>query len=106
MTKKVMITAAALGFAALTFGVSTAALAQPPYWAPAHGWRAHAHAPAPRYYYAPRPVYLVPAPRVYYTPPPVAYYPAPVYAPVPVVPAAPAPAYPTGGVSIRLHFPL
>jgi hypothetical protein len=104
MLKKILITTAALGFGALAFGVSTAALAHPPYWAPAHGWRAHAYTPAPRYYHAPRPVYVAPAPRVYYAPPPVAYYPAPVYAPVPVAPAAPA--HPTGGVSIRLHFPL
>jgi hypothetical protein len=104
--KKILITAAAVGLAGVTFGFANAALAAPPYWAPAHGWRAH------HYYYAPRPVYVVPAPRVYYAPPPpVAYYPvpvpAPVYRPVPVYPAAPAyPAGPTGGISIRLNFPL
>ena len=104
LKRKILITAAALGFAAVAFGVSNAALAAPPYWAPAHGWRAHHH--HPHHYYAPRPVYVVPAPRVYYAPPPVAYYPvpAPVYRPVPVVPAYPA--GPTGGISIRLNFPL
>jgi hypothetical protein len=104
MLKKLLITAAALGFAAVTVVFSTAALAQPPYWAPAYGWRAQAYAPVP-YYYRPRPVYVVPAPRVYYAPPPAMYYPAPVYRPVPVYPAAPA--YPAApGISIRLNFPL
>ena len=104
LKRKIAITVAALGLAAVTFGVSNAALAAPPYWAPAHGWRSHHH-----YYYAPRPVYVVPAPRVYYAPPPPVAYPvpAPVYRPVHVVPAAPAyPAGPVGGISIRLHFPL
>ena len=73
MLKKSLVAAALLT-------LSGAALAQPPHWAPAHGWRAK-HAPAPRYvvhrpavvhhYYrpAPRPVYVVhrapPPPPVY-----------------------------------------
>ena len=103
MLKKMLLvvgtTAAALGFSGF-------ALADPPYWAPAHGRRAHHHH---GYYYAPRPVYVVPAPRVVYAPPPpvaypyyaapVVYPPVPVYRPMPVYPAAP-------GVSIRFNFPL
>src|SRR5436309_3526217 len=99
MLKKILLAATALGF-------SGAALADPPHWAPAYGWRAHHHR---HYYYGPRPVYVVPAPRVVYAPPPPVAYPyyaapvvvrpAPVYAPAPVYPAAP-------GVSIRFNFPL
>ena len=89
MLKKMLIT---IGAAAATLG-SGLALANPPYWAPAHGWRAHHAAPRPYYYgYAPRPVYVMPAPRSVYAPPPPVVY--PYY-------AAPVP-----GVSIRLHFPL
>ena len=94
--------------AAATLGFAGGALADPPYWAPAYGWRAH-HSHPRYYYYAPRPVYVVPAPRVVYAPPPPVAYPyyaapvvvrpAPVYAPAPVYPAAP-------GVSIRFNFPL
>ena len=105
MLKKVLVaastTAAALGFSGF-------ALADPPHWAPAHGWRAHpyyAHyAHYARHYYAPRPVVVVPAPRVVYAPPPPVaypYYAAPV-AVQPAVPVYPAPA----GVSIRFNFPL
>src|SRR5881398_3806796 len=97
MLKKVLVaastTAAALGFSGF-------ALADPPHWAPAHGWRAHPYyAHYARHYYAPRPVVVVPAPRVVYAPPPPVAYPyyaapvvvrpAPVYRPVPVYPAAP-----------------
>ena len=99
MLKKILLATVALGFSGF-------ALADPPYWAPAHGWRAHHHH---GYYYAPRPVYVVPAPRVVYAPPPpvaypyyaapVVYPPVPVYRPMPVYPAAP-------GVSIRFNFPL
>jgi hypothetical protein len=79
MLKKLLLAAAALGF-------SGAALAHPPHWAPAHGYRAHHH-----YYPAYRPVYVVPAYR------PVYVVPRPVY----------APAYPIApGISIRLNFPL
>ena len=99
MLKKILVvastTAAALGFSGL-------ALADPPHWAPAHGWRGH-HYYAP-HYYAPRPVVVVPAPRVVYAPPPPVaypYYAAPV-AVAPAVPVYPAPA----GVSIRFNFPL
>jgi len=94
MLKKTLFIAAALGF-------SSAALADPPHWAPAHGWRAkhkhhrHYYAPPP-VYVAPRPVYVVPAPRVVYAPPPAPVY----YAP------PPQPMYPAPGVSIRLHLPL
>ena len=104
MLKKTLIT---IGAAAATLG-SGLALANPPYWAPAHGWRSHhqeyyAHYRAPYYAYAPRSVYVVPAPRVVYAPPPPVaypYYAAPVVVrPVPVYPAAP-------GVSIRFNFPL
>ena len=98
--------------AAVTLGFSTAVLADPPRWAPAHGWRDH-HGRyehddhdyyehyRPRYYaYAPRPVYVVPAPRIVYAPPPapVVYAPAPVY--------RPAPAYVEPSLSIRFDFPL
>jgi len=95
MLKKVLVAAAALGFSGF-------ALADPPHWAPAHGWRAH-HYYAP-HYYAPRPVVVVPAPRVVYAPPPPVaypYYAAPVVV-RPAVPVYPAPA----GVSIRFNFPL
>src|SRR5438874_11280084 len=99
MLKRLLLAATALT-------ASTAALADPGYWAPAHGWRAH-HA-RPYFYYAPRPVYVVPAPRyVYAPPPPVAYpyYAAPVVVrPVPVYP--PAAVYSAPGVSFRLDFPL
>jgi hypothetical protein len=100
MLKKILLASLALGFSGF-------ALADPPHWAPAHGWRAK-HYPH-GYYYAPRHVYVVPAPRVVYAPPPPVAYPyyaapvvvrpAPVYRPVPVYPAAP-------GVSIRFNIPL
>ena len=104
MLKKALLilagTAAALG--------STAVLADPPHWAPAHGWRAkhwdreyHEHYRPHYYAYAPRPVYVVPAPRVVYAPPP----PPVVYAPAPVV-VHPAPIYADPSISIRLNFPL
>ena len=102
MLTKVLLTAAALGF-------SGAALAHPPHWAPAHGYRAHhdyyrPYVVAPRaVYVAPRPVYVVPAPRVVYAAPPApVVYPAPVYA----APAYPAPVYGNPGVSIRFNLPL
>jgi len=60
--------------------VSGVALAHPPHWAPAYGYRAnHYRQPQLRYYYPP-------APHV-------------VYRPVPVYPVAP-------GIVIRLRFPL
>ena len=93
MLKKIVVAAAALGFSGF-------ALADPPHWAPAHGYYRHHH----HYYYAPRPVIVVPAPRVVYAPPPPVaypYYAAPV-AVAPAVPVYPAPA----GVSIRFNFPL
>jgi len=61
MLKKSLVAAALLT-------LSGAALAQPPHWAPAHGWRAK-HAPV-RHYVAPRPAvvhhYYRPAPRPVY----------------------------------------
>jgi hypothetical protein len=105
MLKKTLIT---IGAAAATLG-SGLALADPPYWAPAYGWRAH-HRHG-YYYVPPRPVYVVPAPRVVYAPPPPVVYPyyaapvvvrpAPVYPPAAVVAAPIAP-----GVSVRFSFPL
>ena len=74
LKRKILITAGAFGLAAATFGFANAALAAPPYWAPAYGYRSHYYVPRP--VYVPRLVYVVPAPRVYYAPPPVAYYPA------------------------------
>ena len=80
MLKKLLLATAALGF-------SGAALAHPPHWAPAYGYRAHTH------YY---PVYRQ-AYRPIYRPAPVYVVPRPVY----------APAYPIApGISIRLNFPL
>jgi hypothetical protein len=75
--------------AGTTMLIAAPAFAQPPHWAPAHGWRAKQHHHhhyqhqhyaqgygyrAPAYaYYRPRPVY-VPPPVVYYPPPrPVIY---------------------------------
>jgi hypothetical protein len=97
MFKKVLLIAGTLGF-------SGAALAHPPHWAPAHGYRAHVEHYHPYYvaprpvYVAPRPVYVVPAPRVVYA------QPAPVVVPAPVYP--PAAVYGTPSVSIRLNLPL
>ena len=71
--------------------VSGLALANPPHWAPAHGYRAHHYAPPVRYYPAP-------APRVIYRPVPV-YPVARVVVPAPVVIPAP-------GIVVRLRFPL
>ena len=101
MLKKVLVavsTSAALGFSGF-------ALADPPHWAPAHGWRAHPYyARYARHYYAPRPVVVVPAPRVVYAPPPPVAYP---YYAAPVVVRPAVPVYPApSGVSIRFNFPL
>ena len=105
MLKKTLLV---LGATAATLG-SGLALANPPYWAPAHGWRAHQeyrpiYRPVYRpYYVAPRPVYVMPAPRYVYAPPPPVVY--PYYAAPAAVVTAPAfpPAAP--GVSIRLRLP-
>ena len=80
MLKKTLVAAALAG-------LSTAALAHPPAYAPAYGYRAHHH-----YYYRPvaRPV--------------VRYYPVPV-APRPVI-VAPAPVFVPPHLVIRLRFPL
>jgi hypothetical protein len=105
MLKKVLLIAASLGF-------SGAALAHPPEWAPAHGWRGHHehyYEHYRPYYVAPRPVYVMPAPRVVYAQPAPVVVPGPVY-PAPVYPApvyqAPAPVYGSPSVSIRLNLPL
>jgi hypothetical protein len=95
LSKKLAIAAAALL-------VSAPALAHPPHWAPAYGWKAKHHRPV--IVVAPRPYYVAPA----YYPAPVYYYPAPVYRPAPVYhPApmyypAPAPVSPTLSIGIRL----
>lgn len=83
--------------------VSTGVLADPPHWAPAHGYRAKHHYKHhhENYYYAPRPVVVVPAPRVVYAPPPPVVYP---YYAAPVV--VPAPAYGAPSLSIRFNIPL
>ena len=90
MLKKALLATALIG-------ASGAALANPPHWAPAYGYRAHVrpYAPPVRYYY---PV----APRVVYRPVPV-YPVAPVIVPAPQAVVA-APIAP--GIVVRLHFPL
>jgi hypothetical protein len=99
MLKKILFT---LGTSVAALGFATAALADPPDWAPAYGHYKHKHH---RYYYAPAPVVVVPAPRVVYAPPPPVAY--PYYAAPVVVRPAPVPVYPAaGGVSIRFNFPL
>ena len=86
--KKIALTLAA----GATLLVAAPVFADPPHWAPAHGWRAKHHHPhhyyrAPAYvYYPARPVVVVPPP-VYYAPPPapVYYRPAPaIYGRIPV----------------------
>ena len=104
MLKRIVLAALALGF-------SGAVLADPPRWAPAHGYRAkhqHKHHHYRHHYYAPRPVVVVPAPRVVYAPPPPVVYPyyaAPV-AHVPVVRPAPVHGYGAPSLSIRFNIPL
>ena len=93
MFKKTLLTFGAVA-ATLASGL---ALASPPYWAPAHGWRAHHYQ---SHYYAPRPMYVVPAPRYVYAPPPPVVY--PYYAAPAAVVAAPV----MPGLSIRLRLPL
>jgi hypothetical protein len=86
----------ALVAAALT-AASSAALAHPPHWAPAYGYRAPV-----RYYHPPVRYYYPAAPRVVYRP-------VPVYPVAPVVVAAPRvviPAPIAPGIVVRLHFPL
>jgi hypothetical protein len=99
MLKKILIAVGTT--AAATLGFAGSALADPPYWAPAYGWRAHHY--YHHYYYAPRPVYVVPAPRYVYAPPPPVVYP---YYAAPVV-VRPAPVYPAApGFAVRFSFPL
>lgn len=67
-----------------TFGGSGTAAADPPRWAPAHGWHQKHHPPAyaHRGYRAyPPPTYYAP-PRAYYGPP-LVYGPPAVYRPAP-----------------------
>ena len=95
MLKKLLLIAGTLGF-------SGAALAHPPHWAPAYGYRGHYEHEHWHYrpvYVAPRPVYVVPGPRVVYAAPPApVYYPAPVYRPAPV--------YGSPSISFRFDLPL
>jgi len=84
---------------------STGVLADPPHWAPAHGYRAKHHVHhhhRSHYYHAPRRVVVVPAPRVVYAPPPPVVYP---YYAAPVV-VRPAPVYGAPAISIRFNIPL
>jgi len=80
MLKKALVAAALAG-------LSTAALAHPPAWAPAYGYRAH------HYYYRPVMRYYPVVPR------PVIVAPAPVVVAPPVVVPAP-------GIVVRLRLPL
>ena len=82
MNLKKLALATAAGAALLA---TAPAFANPPHWAPAHGWRAKHHHPhyvyrAPAYVYVPaRPVYVpAPAPVYYYPPRPVIYGQVPV----------------------------
>ena len=79
--------------AGATLFTAAPAFANPPYWAPAHGWRAKQAYPYRPYYRAPayvvvpaRPVYVAPPPVVYVPPPaPVYYRPAPaIYGRIPI----------------------
>jgi len=78
-TRKALLTIAA-GAALLA---AAPAFAHPPYYAPAHGWRAkHAYPYSPyrvpAYVVVPaRPVYVAPPPVVYAPPPPMLYVPPP-----------------------------
>ena len=74
--KKIALTAVA-GIALLG---TAPAFANPPYWAPAHGWRAQHH-----HYYHRAPAYVVYQPQPYYVPPPVVYSPPVYYQPRPVI---------------------
>jgi hypothetical protein len=86
-----------LATAAAALLVSAPALAHPPHWAPAYGWRA-------QHYYHHRPVVVVPV-RPYYAvpyyaaPAPVVVYPQPAY-------VYPQPVYPQPGVSVNFGFRL
>jgi hypothetical protein len=98
MLKNIVLATLALGF-------SGAVLADPPRWAPAHGYRAkhqHHHHYRSHYYHAPHRVVVVPAPRVVYAPPPPVVYP---YYAAPVV-VHPAPVYAAPSLSIRFNIPL
>ena len=102
MLKKTLLAVSATA-AAL---VSTSVLADPPRWAPAHGYRSkhqqQHHHYRYHHYQAPRRIVVVPAPRVVYAPPPPVVY--PFYA-APVV-VRPAPVYGAPSLSIRFNIPL
>ena len=77
LTKKLAL-AAATGTVLLA---AAPAFANPPHWAPAHGWRAqhgthHQYRPQRVIVVRPAPVYYVPAPVYTYPPAPVYYAPA------------------------------
>lgn len=105
MLKKLILAAAGLALAAPVFAHDGGRD-----WDRGHGWGHERHFrhfhPGP-VFVRPRPVVVMPPPRVFYAPPaPVVYAPPPVvYGPAPVYAPVPAPV-PSGGVSIRLHFPL
>ena len=82
MNIKKIALATAAGTALLT---AAPVFADPPYWAPAHGWRAKHH--QPHYYRAPAYVYYPAVPVYVAPPPPVIYYPPPrpvIYGRIPV----------------------
>ena len=93
LTKKFLI-AGAIGAA---LAIASPAFADPPYWAPAHGWRAKHH--HYRHCYPARPALVVVPPQSYYYAPPRVYY-AP---PHPVI-YPPSPVYPDWRVRIGLRF--
>lgn len=72
MDLKKLALAAAAG---TTLLVAAPVFADPPHWAPAHGWRAQHY--QPRHYHYRAPAYVYYQPRPVYVPPPVVYYPPP-----------------------------
>ncbi|MEW5863834.1 MAG: hypothetical protein AB1773_09600 [Pseudomonadota bacterium] len=86
--------------AALSLGTVLPAAADPPRWAPAHGWKHKHHRPHPVAWGAPPVVAYVAAPVVAYVPPPVVVIrPQPVY----VYPAYPR-HQPGWDISIGIRF--
>ena len=81
--------------AGTTLLAAAPAFANPPHWAPAHGWRAQHHQPR-HYYRGPAYVY-VPAAPVYYAPPAPYYYAPP---PRPVIYGT----LPIGDTRVRIGF--
>ena len=75
MNFKKLALAAAAG---TTLLAAAPVFADPPHWAPAHGWRAKHHHPHYVYGYPYRvPAYVYYPPQPVYVPPPVVYYPPP-----------------------------